>query len=246
LTVDSELFTETFCVILGFAGVLASNPIAVVLPATAHARLADHVLLAAYLGIFRLFGLILLELLRGQQSAPSVCLFATLVAFFGVYAAVDAAATLDRAQLCAGVETDIIVVLPTEALRLIFHMLYIGMAGFWIMATIVQSGDYARARLFVVLVFMFAGFLATGFSQIYCVLTHALDFSLVPCLVNAIVHMTSGAFALFFMRSGKAPGYKEMTEVGPGGAIMAQQISSGDEGEIGFPVGPAERKADAA
>jgi hypothetical protein len=192
-----------------------------------------------------MFGLIQLELLRGQRSTPSVCLFAVLVVFFGVYAAVDAAASLDRAQLYADVETDITVVLPTEAFRVIFHMLYMRLTGFWILATIVQSGDCARKRLFVVLLFVFAGFVAAGFSQIYCVLAHAFDFSLVPGLVNAIVHITSGAFALFFMRSGKAPGYKLMAEGAQGEAIMAEQVTSGDEDEIGFPEEPSEKKADA-
>jgi flagellar basal body-associated protein FliL len=67
-----------------------------------------------------------------------------------------------------------------------------------------------RKRLIVVLVFTAAGAAATWFAQKWCVQTQRFEFTLVPTLVVAVVHMAAGAFFVFFMASDTEPQYQNL------------------------------------
>jgi hypothetical protein len=89
LQLEVEVFTTVFCLIIGVAGVFAGNFHAVLSPTWAGIDIADACLLSVYLGFFRLFGLLQLELIRAQSSVPRWHISVAAFGFCLLYSVVD-------------------------------------------------------------------------------------------------------------------------------------------------------------
>jgi hypothetical protein len=233
LSFDEEIFTELFCILLGVTGILACNPLTLFLRSGESARLSDHVFLAAFVALFRMFLLLQLELIRGRSASPNVLLVFLAAVFFCGYATVDAGASFDRALLFADAETERMIVLPTEALFIDFDIAYTVVFGLWLFLALIHSRGFAGKRLFVVAALTVVGMMAVVFSHLVCVRTAAFAYTLLPTMVYSTVHMVAAAFALFFLHSDGEPHYKPIL-AGEESLEIADEISSGDAIEEGF------------
>jgi hypothetical protein len=84
LQFDIERFTTYFCVVLGIAGILAPNPLRLIVDTPAW---LDALLISSYIGVFRLFCLAQLEMIARGTSAPNAITFSVLIAYFVYFAA---------------------------------------------------------------------------------------------------------------------------------------------------------------
>ena len=66
IDLKTEAFTQIFCIIIGFVGILSSNPFALILSPVKGARISDSVLMAAFLALYRLFLITQLEMVRAH------------------------------------------------------------------------------------------------------------------------------------------------------------------------------------
>jgi hypothetical protein len=70
LRFDSEYFTQVFLLVVGVTGVFAANPLNDFTGAAPGARISDHILMAVFIAVFRVFVLLQLELLRTHSHTP--------------------------------------------------------------------------------------------------------------------------------------------------------------------------------
>jgi hypothetical protein len=232
LSFDGDLFTELFCVLLGLSGVLSCNPLTLFLPSPGSVRLSDHVLLATFVALFRMFCLLQLEVIRARSSAPNVGVVVILAVFFCCYATVDAAASFDRAMLFADAETETSVVLPTETLVINFDWGFTAIFGSWFLLALIHSQGFAGKRLWVVTVLASAGIAAAAFAHGFCLQTGTFAYTLLPSMVHATVHMLGAGFVIFFLHGGEGSRYASI--VAEDGGPIADAMTSGDEMEEGF------------
>lgn len=210
LKFDAETYTQIFCIILGIAGVFASNPLSLLLPASAGARISDHILMAVFTGVFRMFMLVSLELLRSHSTAPKTIVSILLGIFFGFYATVDAAASYDRANLVNGLEYEVNVVLSTEKALAVIHCIYIVASIAMLIAALIQNGGANARRNYLFTFCLAMSNLVTIITGIYFVFSGKFMFSVVPTMLNSAVNITCAAFCLFFLHPGGGPEYKQM------------------------------------
>jgi hypothetical protein len=93
---DSEAFTHAFVLLVGVAGVLASNPFGWIWPLSREPSVSDFIMPAAFFAMFRSFLVGQLELVRTRGVAlhPIVLLLFGLIE--GLHAALDATASFER------------------------------------------------------------------------------------------------------------------------------------------------------
>lgn len=75
---DTEGFNALFCLVLGVAGILAPNPMRLIVDTPAW---VDSALMSWYIGLFRLFCLAQLEMIAQGTSAPHVVAFCVFIAY---------------------------------------------------------------------------------------------------------------------------------------------------------------------
>jgi hypothetical protein len=225
----TEFTTELFLIAIGILGILAGNPLYLFVSKVSSVCLSDHFFLSLFVAVFRLFCLLQVWVIRSQgKSAANPLLLVFLVAFFGVYAAVEAVTGLDHADLIAEAESWSEIHAALESVLIGFHLVYIvfSLVSLWMAAF---SWKFAPKRLL-----MFVGFVgitlgATGFSQIYCIVRQRFLFTVIPSTVYSIAHMSCGAFLLFLMHSDRGVDYRPMKEEGEQGAFVADEATGEDD-----------------
>jgi hypothetical protein len=236
LTFDKDFFTQVCCLILGTAGVFASNPFSVLFERFSGAQMFDYVLMAFFIACFRFFCILQIDLIRSGRHVPNLFLTITCGIFFAVYATFDAAASFDRAQYIAVVDPDLELSMPTANVLEALHMTYGVMLAVVSIVALLMSNGFARRRLFVFILFGVAGLGATIFAQVICPQRKVYSDSLFPEMLHTVLHMITGAFLLFLMRSDPQQEYDMLNprvEVNGGdGALQVEEVSG--EGEIGF------------
>jgi hypothetical protein len=231
LAVDRRAFTELWCVPIGVTGVLTANPLAL-LPSSPAVRMSDHVFMAAYVAVLRMFCLVQIELVRCRSLPPNFELTVAVGCFFVCYAIIDAAASFDRAHLQGDIHTDIDILLPNEELLKWIHWLYGAMLVTWAALAHMRSNGYAQRRLLVFGVFAAMQFVVALFSQVACVRYHILQSTIVPSMLYSAVHVTLGAFAIFVMRTDRRGAYVTVEKcegIGEADAEEEKQTNALDE-----------------
>jgi hypothetical protein len=212
LKFDGESFTQAFLVIVGLAGIMSSNPIRELVGPTASPGLviADHVLMALFNAVFRMFIIVELELLRGGYSKPAPILVVVLAVVFGFYATLDAAASYDRRMHIKQSDTDAPVVLSTEWALLLAHLSYHCAAGIVVCsATKVSDGTSTRRLMYIAGCLVGTG-ISTLMTEGWCVLTNTQMYSVVLPLLQHSMMGTFAAMTLFLFRTGGDRQYQNL------------------------------------
>jgi hypothetical protein len=233
LKFDAESFTQIFLLILGIAGVFASNPLAYFLKSKGTgARISDHILLAVFSAVFRLFLLLELEMLRAHSTAPKTVFVVILALFFGFYATVDAAAGYDRQTHVLQAEGEVPVVLQTETALIALDGFYVAVSVIYLIVAAIQNDGINVRRLW------FFGFavIATGgvtlLTQVCFVLLNKYMYSVLSSMLFCSIHITVASMAIFLLHSGGGPEYTEMPKVDEHGPMVLDQVSDdGDDDE---------------
>jgi hypothetical protein len=233
LSFDDQLFTELFCVLLGVMGVLSCNPLALFFPSAMSVQLLDHVSIAAFVALFRMFTLFQIEMIRGRSSSPNVLLVFIAALFFGCYATVEAGATFDRTMLFAEAEIETIVVLPTEALLINFDCAYGTLFVCWLLMASIHSGGFAAKRLFVISTLTVLGLAAAAFAHVFCIQTSTFAYTLIPTMVYAAVNLVAAAFAVFFLHCEGATYYKPIQATDEE-RLIPDEVTVSDDVEEGW------------
>jgi hypothetical protein len=85
LRFDSEYFTQVFLLVIGVTGVFAGNPLNYFSGVAPGSRVSDHIFMAVFIAVFRVFALLQLELLRTDShthpKGPIIALAAVFLSF---------------------------------------------------------------------------------------------------------------------------------------------------------------------
>jgi hypothetical protein len=210
LKFDAESFTQVMLLIVGITGVLASNPVTYFIPKKGTAaRVSDHILIAAFTAVSRLFMICELEMLRSRSAAPAkffTILFGILIGF---YATVDAAAAYDRENHIMQSEWVVPVVLQTENWLMILDTVYgVVSVVYLIICTIQNDGVNARRVGFMA----FAVLVTTSvtiLTHVVFVLLNKFMYSVMPSILFASTHVTVASMSIFLLHYGGGPEYRE-------------------------------------
>jgi hypothetical protein len=214
---DSEVFTQIFCLFLGVSGAFGSNPASLIAPA---AQFSDHVLLAGYTNLLRLFYIVQFDMLRRNKPTPSLTFFLIAAVFFSCCVGVDASAAADQLQRPDTREVKVAIIMVG---------LYGATAAIQFTA-ILAAGASRRALIFFL--FVAADVAVNLLTQIYVVLAQMHCGSVLPSIVCAAVPMTSGAFAILLMHRTQRTQYQVMKEGQTmGGSLDVEALSGGGIGE---------------
>jgi hypothetical protein len=233
LKFDAESFTQIFLLVLGITGVFASNPLGYFLRSKGtSARISDHILLAVFTAVFRLFLLLELEMLRAHAAAPKTLLVVLLAIFFAFYATVDAAAGYDRQTHVLQAEAEVPVVLQTETALLALDGSYVAVSLIYLIVAAVQNDGVNVRRLW------FFGFavIATGgvtlLTQVCFLLLNKYMYSVLSSMLFCSIHITVASMAIFLLHSGGGPEYTEMPKADdPGSMVLDADQATDDDDE---------------
>ena len=232
LKFDAESFTQIFLLVLGITGVFASNPLNIFLPTSSGAKISDHILMAVFIAVFRMFLMVQLELLRSHNTAPPTVLTIVLGVFFGFYATVDAAAAYDRQALVIASRTPDAVILPTEKALMFIDCLYIILStGYLVLAAMMNQGANTRRVGYNGFAVCLTN-LVTFITHVYFVLENIEMYSVMPQMLFSSIHVSLAAFSIFLLHCGGGPEYRPVDEKNAGDeqAIMIDiERMSGDE-----------------
>jgi hypothetical protein len=193
-------FVDVFCVVLGITGVFASNPLSVFFAPILAFEYAEHALLALYVSIWRLFCLCQFELIRNRQPSVNICFILFFTLFFCCYGSLEGWANFERGRLTEADETIVMV----DSLLMVFHFAYATISLLWLFLAWVWLTEPLRNRFVFYTALVVLGISITTLSQIYCVKTQFLKDRIVPSLMYALVHMSSGAVVPMLMRSNES------------------------------------------
>ncbi|OHT13127.1 hypothetical protein TRFO_16892 [Tritrichomonas foetus] len=229
MNLETEAFTQIFCIIVGVAGVCSSNPIALILPAAKGARISDHVLMAAFLVAFRMFLLMQLELMRTRSSSPKLILTVIVSLAFAFYGTLNAAATYDRANHIMSSQSVSNLILPTEKILMEVHFVYAIVVFVWCILAYVQSKGYSNRRMWLFIFMNLFNLFTTIIAEVICPLTDYKRYSIFPSMTIAASHVTSAAFCIFFMHQGDDPDYGQIDAgLEASGSLDVEQMSEND------------------
>jgi hypothetical protein len=121
---DTEPFTQVFLIVVGAAGVIAANPIGYFCQRSITTMICDHVLMAAFVAVFRMFTLLQIELVRTNANTPTNVITAVVVVLCALYSRADAIASYGRRVhvLQACVEASL--VLDAEMVRAVADLVF--------------------------------------------------------------------------------------------------------------------------
>jgi hypothetical protein len=203
LKFDSNSFTQAFLIIVGLAGILSSNPVRMLVRDAAHPGIviADHVLMALFSAVFRMFLMVELQLLRGRYNKPAAVIVAVLAVVFGFYATLDATASYDRRLHISQSDTDAHVILASEWALLLAHLAYHCAAGILgCCATKRSDGMNARRVTYIAGCILGTG-ISTLITEGWCVLTNTQMYSaMLPMLQHSVIAIFA-AMTLFLFHT---------------------------------------------
>jgi hypothetical protein len=212
LRFDAESFTQIFLLVIGVTGVFASNPLTYFFPQAPGAHISNHIFMAVFEAVFRLFLIAQLELLRTHSTAPPTIFLVVLGVFFAFFATVQAAATYDREAHVVQAQKDVALVFQTEYALIVLDVLFtLGSIAYLIVAAISNEGVNPR-RVALVGVSLVGIILSLLISEVYFVLTNTKLYTTVPSLLVSSTHVTFAAIALFLLHSGGGRQYDAIAE----------------------------------
>jgi hypothetical protein len=217
-----DVFTQTFCLVLGLAALFGANPVAIAFPSASSEVLSDHLLVATYTNVFRLFCIVQFELMRCNKAAPNPLVFLGLGVFFGFAVTIEASASIERMR------HPIADALDSDRVRLAVTSIYAIIAALWVTLGIVKSkSDTVAKRVLVFGFFLAADLLIVLVTQLRVVrgVTHTVLQSTVP--------ISMGAFAIFLLHTTQRQQYQQMeVDTDIGGALDVEELSPA--GKQGF------------
>jgi hypothetical protein len=220
--IELKTFTELFCLLLGIAGVFASNPASVILGESD--GVADHVALAVYIALFRLFCLAQLDMVRLDGVSPDPILFLASGGFLSFFVMVVASASLERASV------PFIPTLFSEQLLRWLDCCYFGVIVVLVRLAALTSPGIAWRRIL-----MCAGFaaadLAAGLPSLGPVKTSSTVF---PAILRATVPVSCGTCALFLLSPHSTRHYEPITSLDGGKEGLGVDAESDGAAETSF------------
>jgi hypothetical protein len=213
LKFDSESFTQVYLLVLGITGVFASNPINYFFPSVPGANVSDHILLAIFIAIYRMFLILELEMLRSHSTRPKTVLVAVLAIIFAFYATVDAAAGYDRQTHIANSEIETATVLQTEIARACLHSVYSIIALVYLIIAGVSNDGLNTRRLFFFGFSVISTVFVTLLSDVCLLFTNVWMYSVKPSLLATSIMTTLAALTLFLLHTGGGPEYVGLDKV---------------------------------
>lgn len=229
INLETEAFTQIFCIIIGAMGIISSNPIALFLSPIKSARISDHVLMTAFLAFYRLFLITQLEMVRAHSTSPKIILLIILGLYFAFYSTINAAANYDRANFILSSQTVTDIILPTEKLLIELHITYTIICIVWIILAIKQSNGYTTRRMYLFIFFTLLDLTGTLVSEVLFPILHVCMFSILPSMIIASTHVTTAAFSIFFLHNGSDPDYTQMDDQNQkGGSLDIEELSDNE------------------
>jgi hypothetical protein len=221
LSSQLDVFTQPFCIVLGFAGVFAPNVI--LFTTNPKFTTSQGLLVASYIAIFRLFCLSHLELIWENQSWPSSGIFFGLGMFLIFLGMVDASASLDRTLHPRQKEF-----LSSELLLACLTAIYGMIITIWVW--LAESRGTSKRKVCVFAGFVIADLIASIFS-LFGMKWQQLK--VVFEIIRVAIPTTCGAFILFLLRPSQGMEYELITKEELGEAINADEEIL-NESEDGF------------
>jgi hypothetical protein len=221
-------FDHKFAIILGVAGVLASNPAFPFLP-----PVCDHLFAAFFVALFRVFLLIQLEFIRSRNPIPKTRLLILLSTLFLCYVSVDSAAALARSEHL--LKAYIPMVFDIERYRMYFDCAYTGITLVYLIVAL-ATFDLADLRRLI-----FVGFLVLGTdavtiaTHVWCMLSDIAMNTMQPNLIFRSVHAALAGTVLFLLHSDSGIVYESLKAPGrDDGGLHPETVSSreGHEDEV--------------
>lgn len=231
LKFDAESFSQIYLLVLGVAGVMASNPLGLLLGDSVGVRIADQVLLAAFVALVRLFTLLEFEMLRKHEVKVPTWLLLVLLVVFGIYATIDATAGYDRHSHIVHAEQAAAVVLQSEVFALCGHAIYfVGGLVWCILAWVSNQGANPRRMGYFAFVFCL-GSVATLVLNGLCVVKNWGMYSVVREMLFISVQITIASITMFLLHSGGGPEYLEVGEAAKKGVAQEDIVIGLDDAE---------------
>jgi hypothetical protein len=242
--VELDGFTRIYLVVMGGLGVLACDPIGLLLPRFGR-QMGAEIFRALFLAAYRLFVVIELRLIATRKRAGSDSVVIVGVVIGTVYAAIEAVALYNRSVEIKQARPRTLVVLQSEQAAACAHVFYIVFSVVCLVVACVKTDKTAGRRLSF---FGFSVILSGVITAIAKVGTRAQGLvvhSLVPDVAYSSVHVTLAAMTLFLMRPASGKEYKDLEDEAPemrNTGLDIEQISDGANGEDGFHTHSAEEK----
>jgi hypothetical protein len=210
LRFDAEHFTQVFLIVIGITGVFAANPLNYFPRAPPGARITDHILMAVFIAVFRLFVLFELELLPTHSQTPPKQLVIGLAVVFAFYAEIDAQASYERHSHLQHAENEVKLIFKTELAVILFDVVFsVGSVVYFFIAAIANEG--ANPRRVVYFGIVVAAIAITTFtSHVVFTITGLFMYTLLPDMLVCSSHITFAAITLFLLHSGGGPSYKSL------------------------------------
>jgi hypothetical protein len=189
--------------ILGLMGVIAGNPLSLIFSESSWATFIDCTLYFCYLGFFRLFCLIQLELARGNGEIHSAVVCSSAV-FCSIHAFVDGVNTFGSYACLDGNSFPVGIY---ESLIRGFDILYGGMALMAVRSAFVGAREVSRRRIRVLGGLLFGDILAGWATRLFWA---QFAMTIVPFTLKSAEQLAAGALWLFLTRPPPGPEYHEI------------------------------------
>jgi hypothetical protein len=203
LNFDSESWTQSFLIILGIVGVLASNPIQHFFFSDGSLQVMDHALMASFNGIYRMFMIIQLELLRTHKVIPDLRFLIGCVVVFTSYAGIEFAAMDERSGKSPSV-------LMMENSLMFAGILYTLVSLAYTAVTVVTNNGVNVRKVCFFSVSVIVTSFTTFLTDVYFVWRGQHVNSVFPQMVSAAVHMSLAAMTIFLLHSAGGPEYEDL------------------------------------
>jgi hypothetical protein len=195
LRFDADKFTEVFCLVIGALGVISWNPLSFGLE-----TIVEHVFNAVYASAVRLFCLTQVYLGQTARKSPNPVVFASVCVAFAVYAIVEASASFDRARYLDGQSQGSRMNPPTANPMDLVHTV-VGVGCVWWTIRALAHVGLGRARVNVFALFILILIPGTFFERVARAHRKDLSSMVMVDLSYTAVNMTTGAFAIFLLRT---------------------------------------------
>jgi hypothetical protein len=228
---DSESFSVIYMLIVGITGVFFSNPLHHFFPDLVPGEMLDDVFLSLYLGFYRMFLIVQLELLRANNSRPGFVQSILIGSFFAIFTIADSAARFDRRLHTLQLKEDWFVKLGTEIARAGLHLIYaIGGLVYLYLAYLRHDGAHPRRLAFFG--FSIVLMIAVGlFTDVFCLYARIWEMTPKLDLLQTGIAVALSSQTLFLFHSSGDWTYEGIDSAKESGhhVIELDQISD-DEG----------------
>jgi hypothetical protein len=234
LRFDAESFTQIFLLVIGVTGVFASNPLTYFFPQGPGAHISNHIFMAVFQAVFRVFLIAELELLRSHSSAPPPAFLVVLGVFFAFYATVQAAATYDREAHVVQAQRDVAVVFQTESALIVLDLLFATAAVMYLIVAAAANEGVNPRRVALIGVSLVGVVLSILISEVWFVLANRSLYTTMPSLLVSSTHISFASIVLFMLHSGGGRPYDAIAEQAKADAAQAlalDQQSDDDDSE---------------